>query len=260
MISVTLLNMQDSFLEEPCAPDFAEEIKAARTTGAAMTNLCVLSLPSSATMWRHCSLRRRLGTSAQSFKKMLLCTLMLRRHALNLLNWFARNARVSGPSSWPPSHYLQRVATNPLRAAPFYQSFKTQPRQVYKFSAVVLHWPGNELSQAMKCALWQRRVARTAHGSPRSRTAFSFLSLRGVKREQLRSADSTRLRCFALHFVPTREFQERPRRLTPVVRRFAPTGSTLVFMWDALSASLAGRAMCVTSDVMSPIGRNREFG
>ena len=42
--------------------------------------------------------------------------------------------------------------------------------------------------------------------------------------------------------------------------RFAPAGSTLVFMRDALSASLAGPAMSVTSDGMSLIGRNREFG
>ena len=45
----SLLNMQDSFLEELCAPDVAEEIKAERSTTAAMTNLCVLRPPRPAT-------------------------------------------------------------------------------------------------------------------------------------------------------------------------------------------------------------------
>ena len=94
-----------------------------------------------------------------------------------------------------------------------------------------------------------------------------FLSPRGVKREQLRLAAFAL--CVASHQrIPMREATRTASReetltasrLKPVVRRFAPAGSTLVSMRDALSASLAGHAMSVTSDGMSFIGRNREFG
>ena len=44
------------------------------------------------------------------------------------------------------------------------------------------------------------------------------------------------------------------------MRRFAPAGSTLVPMRDALSASLADHAMSVISGAMFLIERNREFG
>ena len=120
-----------------------------------------------------------------------------------------------------------------------------------------VHAPDRMLKSAQFFkSLNQTWVNVSAWGAPHIKEKLSFLSPRGKKRGQLRLADHTRLRRFALHFVPTREFQERPRRLTPVVRRIAPTGSTLVFMRDALSASQAGRAMSVTSDVMSPIERN----
>ena len=43
------------------------------------------------------------------------------------------------------------------------------------------------------------------------------------------------------------------------MRRFAPICSTHVSMWDGELASLAGHATHVTSDVMSPSGKNPGF-
>ena len=91
-----------------------------------------------------------------------------------------------------------------------------------------------------------------------SLAAFAFcvashlVSPHAEKHGQLRVADPTRLRRFAPHVDPTREVQEQPRKLNPVVRRFAPCCSTLSQWRTSSRLSLAGYAISVTSDAMSP--------
>ena len=101
---------------------------------------------------------------------------------------------------------------------------------------------------------------------------FAPKNPRAGKRGLFRLADPKMLRRFAPHCVPTREdsfAQLIPRSCVASLLNCSHAGSSgtasklkpvVRCMRDALSASLAGHAMSVTSDGMSLVGRNMEFG
>ena len=128
----SLLNMQDSLLEELCAPDVPEEIKAERTTTAALTNLCVLRPPRPSHQLGDLKpTDDNLGRVPTGFQADVAVYFDVADDTPSTCSTGLLGTRESLDPA--PSHHQTICSPLPTiyyRVAPFYQFFKFQPREV----------------------------------------------------------------------------------------------------------------------------------